>query len=460
MKSLRSKEPLFVHDGSFYRQLFSIALPIALQNLITQGVQMMDTLMLGKLGDSQISGVSTANQIYFIFSLFLFGITAGASVLCAQYWGKGDGKAVRQVMAIALRLSLLVGLIFLALVLLIPKQLLSIYTADESVIQNGMDYLSVVFPIYLTAAFSSAYMLLMRSAKNVYISLFSNLMTFVLNVFFNWVFIFGNLGAPALGVKGAALGTLIARGGEFILVLIYCSFVEKKVGFRLKDLFSFHGGLFRDFLRYSLPVVANECAWGLGSSMSVALLGRMGKEVITANAISSNILQMLTVLLFGIANAALVIIGNEIGAGKREYARRCARTFEAISLLLGVLLAGLLILAKDPALTLFDVAKESREYAAAFITIMALITPFQSYNLTAIVGLFRGGGDTRFGFFADTLGLWVYAIPIGALLIFAFSCSPPTVYLAMRLEDVFKSAISFLRLRKGRWIRQLTRENQ
>jgi len=452
------RESFFVRDKAFYKQMLMISVPIALQNLISQGVQMMDTFMLGKLGDEQISGVSTANQIYFIFSLFLFGITAGASVLCAQYWGKNDAKSVRKVMAIALRLSMMMGLIFFALVLVIPRQLLSIYTDDPDVIENGLHYLKWVAPIYLTTSFSSSYLMLLRAAKNVKISLRCNIMTFFLNVFFNWVFIFGNFGAPRMEVEGAAIGTLIARFGEFALVLIYMSFAEKNIGFRLPHIFRFDQFLIKDFFNYSLPVVANECLWGIGSSMSIALLGRLGKEVIAANAIASNISQLLTVFLFGLANAALVIVGNEIGAGHLKYAKICSRTFEVISFGIGVALCGLVLLVRDPALSLFDVADKSREYARSFLLVMALITPPTSYNCTAIVGLFRGGGDTRFGFWADISGLWFFALPVGALLIFVFKLPAVPVFAVMRMEEVFKALVAFIRLRRGGWIRQVTRE--
>ena len=457
-KTKVSKAGLFITDWAFYKQMLVIALPIAFQNLVSQGVQMMDTLMLGQLGDSQISGVATANQIYFIFGLFLFGLSAGASVLCAQYWGKGDRKAVRRVMAIALRISLSIGLLFFLAVLLMPEALLRIYTNDAEVIACGLGYLKIVSPIYLTTAFSSAYMMLIRAAKNVRISLICNIVTFLLNVFFNWVFIFGRLGAPAMGARGAALGTLIARLGELILIGVYASFIERQIGFRFRDLGRFDRPLLRDFIHYAMPVVANEVLWGLGTSMEIALLGRLGKEVITANAISSNIAQILTVFLFGVADSALVIVGNEIGAGRKEYARSCARTFELLSAVIGVLLSVTILLVRRPALSIFRIGPKSAEYARSFMTVIALVAPAQCYNCTSVVGLFRGGGDTKTGFVIDTAGLWLYAIPLGALLIFAFHLPAVPVFFAMRREEVFKAAAAFFHLRTGRWVRSVTRE--
>ena len=448
----------FVKDKSFYKTLLLIAVPIALQNLITFGINMMDTVMLGQLGDTVISASNLAGQPFFIFTILTYGIAGGASVLSAQYWGKGDVDTVRRVVSIALWAALVCSVIFSLLVLCFPETIMRIYTNDEKIIAYGADYLRIVGWIYLFFGLSNTFVTVIRSMELVMVSVISNVITFMVNVFFNWLFIFGALGAPVLGIRGAALGTLIARVAEFAILAVYALCIDKKLRFRLRDMLKINTALLRDFFRYSVPVVLNELLWALGTSIQAMIFGRIGEAAVAANSITGVIQQLATITIFGVANAAAVLVGKSIGANDRKRSREIAFTLSFLSAGIGLLSAVGILLLRNIVVDFYNVSAEVKQLAAQLMIVTAVIVFFISLSALFIVGVLRGAGDSTFNLTVDLLTLWLISVPLGALSGLVLHWAVPLVYLLFKLDEPAKVICCLLRLKSGKWMKNVTRE--
>lgn len=449
--------PLLTRDKEFYSLILKIAVPISLQNLITFLVGMMDTVMLGKLGEVELSASALGNQLFFIFMITGFGIANGANVMIAQYWGRGDEKTIRSIFSFVYKLSLALGIIFGLAALLVPSTVMSIFTKDADVIAQGARYLRIMSPCYLFYSITSPTMIMLRSVHTVHIAIIVNITSLVVNVFFNWVFIFGNLGAPAMGVAGAAVGTLIARGCEVIIAVCFMAFFEKKVRLRLSDLLSFDRTLLRDFGQNVLPVTINEIMWSLGASIIAIIVGRMGTEYVAANSISSVLNQLVTVVIFGMASSAAVIIGNTIGRGDIEKTLERARSFMVLAACTGIVAGLVTFFARPLVVSIYNVSDTTRDIAMQIMGSMAIIVFFQSIASTSMMGILRGGGDARFVAVADVTFLWLISAPVGALCGLVFHLPVWIVFLVLKSDEAIKCVAAVLRLAGGRWLRNVTR---
>ncbi len=449
-----------IKDRSFYRQLARIALPLALQNIITVGVSMTDTVMLGQLGETAISASSLANQPYFIFYLMLCGLSGGSIVLTAQYWGKQDTASISKVTGIALRFSILLAAAVVLLCQLFPEEIMGFYTNEPDVVTEGVKYLRIVSFSYLLSAVTVIYLCVMRSVERVKISLASSIVAFVTNVGLNAVLIFGLGPAPALGVEGAAIATLSARVAEFLIVMIYAA-VQNKKWFHLKlsYLVRADGGLLRDFFRYSTPVLLGETCWGVGISMQAAVIGNLGNSASAAANIVGVVQKLTTVLIFGVCDATTVIVGKLIGAGKEEEARAAGSTLVRLSALLGVFSAALALLIGNGAMSagLFDMENQTAEYVHIMLYGTAAFVFLQSFNATTIVGIMRGGGDTRAAFLMDALTMWLISLPVGLLAGYVFHIPAPFVQILMISDEFVKFFICIWRFKSMKWLTNVTR---
>ncbi len=437
-----------------------IALPVAFQNLLTFSVGLMDSIMVGSLGESELSAVTMANQPFFLYMMVIFGLSSGASVLISQYWGKNDTTAISKIFGIVLKFSIVIGICAMVLVLVVPKQVMSVFTPNEQLINYGADYLRIVGFSYLFFSFTSTYINCIRSVEKVNIAVVTYSISFVVNVFFNYMFIFGKFGAPALGVAGAAVGTLIARITEFIITMFYAVRIEKKIKLHFKYIVKSDKILLGDFKKYSLPVVINEVTWALGSSLQVAILGRISVSAVSVASIVNTAMQVMGVLVYGAASATLVMVGKKIGAKQYDVARKTANTLVIVNILIAAVAAGLLLLTKDFIIGFYALTNET--YLATQITMYvgAVIILFQSVNLSCIVGTFRGGGDTKFAMLVDLLGMWCVAVPLGLLSGWHFGLAVPIVYAFLRSDEVVKAIACLIRMKSGKWLKNVTRENE
>ena len=446
-----------IRDKEFYKLLFSITLPIAAQNFITFTVSMADSLMLGKLGETTLSAANLANQLFFILMIITFGVTSAAMVFASQYWGKGDIYSLKRIITIMLRVAFVISTVATALALCTPEFVMSWYSDDAEVIKEGADYLRIVGWIYPVYSVTNAMVCIFRCAHEIKISIAVYLTSLIVNVFFNWVFIFGNLGSPAMGVRGAALATAIARVAEFIILIIYLAAFEKKIHYTFADFFVPVKDYVKDFVKTGAPVILNETVWSIGSSTLSMIIGHISTEFVSANSIANIIWQCVWVMISGMGNATAVIIGNAIGMGKdKAYINKMAQSVIVVAGIMGVIAAGIILLIRGPVINFYEVEQSTKDLAMDLIVSYALILVLQSMSVQYVVGIFRGGGDTKFSMFIDTAFLWIFAIPLGAYAGLVLKLSPPIVYLVLRCDEVFKCFAGLIHMKKGRWVRDVT----
>jgi len=446
-----------IKDKKFYWMLASLALPMALQDLIKFSLSLADNIMVGSLSQTDLSAAALANQPFFIFALFCFGLACGGTVLVAQYYGKGDTVAIRRVVAITFNFGLICSVLVAAAVLIFPEQIMRIYTTDAQIIAKGSEYLRIVGWSYILFGVTNTFFLLLRSVRNVRIALMISGSSFFLNVFLNWIFIFGNFGAPAMGISGAALGTLLSRIYEFVFLAVYLLVFEKTLKITLRSLFKLDRLLVKDFFRYSIPVVINEVVWSLGISMQSVILGHMGGDAIAASSIVTTAQQVISVILYGLGGAAFVIIGNQLGAGGREKITKTSNTLLFLSVLVGLLIGGVLFASKGFIIGLYNVPESTVGLAGTFIDYISVISVFTAFDLTSIVGVLRGGGDTRYAMMLDILLLWIFSVPLGAFLAF-LGVPVMFVFFALKSDEVVRSFFCMARIRSKKWINDVTRE--
>ena len=444
----------------FYRNVFALVVPMALQNLINVGVTAIDVVMLGKVGETALSGSSLAGQIQFIMMLLFFGITSGATVLTAQYWGKKDTRTIEKILGMGLSVSLVVAAAFTIVALLIPETLMRIYSSDAEVITEGARYLRIVGLSYLCIAVTQVYLNIMRSIERVLIATFVYFMSLVVNVVVNALLIFGLCGFPKLGIVGAAIGTLCARITETVIVLVYARTRNRDVRIRLYDMFHIDRVLLRDYMVYAMPVVLNELMWGLGSSANTAVIGHMGSAAVAANSVAQVARQLATVVVFGISNATAIYLGKTIGERQILHARAYAKRFVGLSLLLGTIGGGIILLAAPVAGANLELTEQAKQYMNFMFFVMSYFTIAQSVNTTMVVGVFRSGGDTRFGLIMDVSTMWGCSILIGAMAAFVLHASVPVVYVILMSDELIKIPICVYRYRTYKWLNNVTREKE
>ena len=430
----------YLGDKQFYKQVVAIALPISAQSLITIGVNMTDTVMLGKLGETALSASSLANQFISIFQICCMGIGMGASVLTSRYWGMQDKHSLRKAITIMLRLCFVFGLGFTVATILAPEGLMRIYTSDPALIQAGASYFRWSIPCYWLLGFSLTCTIVLRSVGQVKLPLICSICAFFINVFFNYLFIFGSFGAPRMEVAGAALGTVIARVFEFCFICGYFLFVDKKVGYRLKHLAMKCWDMVGDYLRISIPVLVSDTLLGLGNNAVAMVMGRIGATFVSANAITTVTQQLSTVFIQGISNASSIITGH---------------TFLGLGTVIGVL-AGLLIMAiSGPIISFYDITEETQGIAEQLMLAVGFIVIFQSMNSILTKGVLRGGGDTKFLMVADILFLWAASVPLGALAGLVWHLPAFWIYTFLKIDQIIKAVWCVFRLASKKWIKRI-----
>lgn len=421
--------------------------------MITIGVNMLDTIMLGSLGETALSASSLANQFINIYQIACMGLGMGASVLVSRFWGMKDGRSIKKTITIMFRLCILVGLIFTVLTILLPGPIMRIYTPDPEIIEKGVEYFRWSIPTYLLLGLSLTATIVIRSVKAVKVPLICSVFSFFANLFFNWVFIFGNLGAPRMEVAGAALGTVLARIIEFTAIMIYFLVLDKKIRYQIKDLFLDCHDLVAEYIRISIPVIISDSLLALGNSAIAMIMGRIGAAFVAANSITVVTQQLTTVLTQGISQAGCIITGHTLGEGKREQAQREGYQFLAFGVMVGIVASGIILIINEPMVSMYNITSETREIALQLMDAVALILIFQSANSILTKGVLRGGGDTKFLMVADILFLWIASVPLGILAGLYLKLPAFWIYFFMKIDQIIKSIWCVFRLRSGKWIK-------
>ena len=442
----------------FLKSMLAIALPIALQNLITSSLNMVDTLMISSLGQTSIAAVGLANQFFFFYILIVFGINSGSSIFIAQYWGKDDIPSIRKVLGLAVSLSLLVGVIFTATALLFPQVIMRILIDDQDVIKIGSDYLRIVALSYIPTSISFAYSVALRTTGRPNIPMKIAAISFITNTVFNYILIFGKLGIPAMGVKGAAWGTVIARFIE-IGVTIYAVYSEDGVlAAKIKELLSWNKDFVNRYIKTTYPVILAEGAWSLGQVMYSIAYAKLGEEATAAVQITNTIQNIFFVLVRGLANACTVMIGSKIGSGDEDEAYEYAKNFMILATLLGLVLGLIQAATPDLTLKLFSRLDQSLyEVSRRMLIVMGLTFVIRVFSVTGIVGVLRGGGDTTFAMIIDAGTVWIIGVPLAFIGALMLDIPVYWIYAIVTIEELIKIIIIIPRIINKKWIKDITK---
>lgn len=447
-------------NRDFYRKLFAVVLPVALQNLLSALVSASDALMLGFLDQSSLSAVSLATQISFVQSLFLAALMIGSTTLAAQYWGRKDKEAVERVLAVALKFSAAVSVVFFAATLLGPDLLMRIFTGDMELISRGSMYLRVASVSYLFMGITQIYLCIMKNSGRVARSTVYGSVSVLLNILFNTLLIFGLAGFPRMGIVGAALATVLARTAELALV-IYENTRREEVCIRLRLMKEKNEGMRKDFVYYTTPVMLNELVWGGGVTMFSVILGHMGSDAVAANSIANIAKNIIACACLGLSSGAGILIGNELGAGRLERAKRYGGKLCRTSFVMGVL-SGILILLCRPLILKFAVnlSPQAYSYLKAMLVMCSYYLIGKAISSVMIGGIFCAGGDTRFGLYCDGVNMWAVVVPLGALAAFVFQWPVLVVYFILNLDEMLKIPVEIIHYKKYKWVKNLTMKEE
>lgn len=444
-------------DKAFIRSLFTLALPIILQNLISFSVSMTDTVMLGFVGQEQMSAVTLANAAFFVINLMIFGFQSGESVMISQYWGKGDKKSISRILGVAWLCVLTLTMGFAVFAMFNPQAIMRIFSKEQHIIELGAQYIRAVAIAYPLNAFTSIYISAHRSMENTKLGLFVFGTSAVLNTVLNYIFIFGTFGAPEMGVLGAAVGTVGARIVEFIIVMFYI-FRNKIFKLDLKAVFRPGAVIVKDFIRYATPVICNETLWGTGFSALSAIYGHMGSEVVASITICRNLESIFNVIAFAVANAAVVIIGKQLGSGNKAEVYETGKKLVLIAGFFSIFTMMALLLFSPAIISVFSFPDATKALAMSAIYVYAARIIPMNVNCAIIVGVLRGGGDTRAAALIDVLPLWCISVPLAAFLGLVLKVPPVFVFMPNLLEDACKMIIGLRRFKSRAWINNITKE--
>lgn len=440
------------------KKILKLTMPIVIQNLLSAAVSSADVIMLNYVGQSAISAVSLAAQYSSILFMVYYGLGTGATMLCAQYYGKKDLQAIRVIEGIALRFSLGLSTLFAVVVLLCPQLMMLVFTDDTELIALGVTYLRVMSITYLCWGMTEVYLSILRSIGKVQISMILNILAFALNILLNAVFIFGLFGAPKLGVLGVAIATAASRVAELIGCVIV-SLRTREVKLNPMYMFLRNRLLLGDFVKLSLPALANDVVWGTAFSMYSVILGHLGNDAVAANSLVTVVRNFGTTFCFGVASGSSILLGNLLGQNRMEDAEICAKKAVRLTVIGGAL-GGLIILCATPFVLQFaDLTDKAMHYLKYMLFINSYYVMGAAVNTVLIAGVFRAGGDSRFGFICDTIDMWVYAVPLGFFAAFVLKLPVLWVYFLMCTDEFVKWPWVIRRYRSRRWLNNITREN-
>lgn len=441
----------------FFKSLFTIVGPIALQNLISAAVGSADVVMLGYVGQDAIAAVNLASYIQFILFLFFIGLSSGVVMLAAQYWGKKDTYSIETIFGIGTKIAAAIGLVFAAGALFVPELLMKIFTNEDKLIRIGSEYLRVVGVSFVILAFSQIYQAVLKSIERVKQVTAITTAALLLNIGLNAVFIFGLFGAPKMGVRGVALATTISRVIELVLCVIVCTRV-REIHFRLETLFRKNAILLKDFIKYSVPAIGNEAVWGAGWSMYAVIMGHLGSDLVAANSVVSVVRNLASVLCFGMAYGGAILLGKQIGANQMELAGRNASRLVKSTILAGFVGAVILGLCRPLLFRIADLNEQASYFLTPLLYINCVSLFGAAINTVLICGVFRAGGDAKWGLILDSFAMWAVSVPIGFVCAFVFHLPPLVVYLILYVDEWEKMIFNVIHYKSKKWMKNITRE--
>ena len=442
-----------------YKTFFPLLLVISLQQLASLTVNLVDNLMLGGYSELALSGATLVNQIQFVLQSFVTGIGTGVSVLGAQYWGKGEVHPIRRITSLGLKAAVLLGAAFFLATLFFPNEILGLLTSETAVVEEAVKYLKIMCYTYIVYAISNSLMYSLMCVETAFVGTVMSVSTIFINAILNYCLIYGNLGAPELGIAGAAIATLTSRLVELVIILVYLFFVDKKLTMKPKHLINWDFGFLRDFIRVSLPVLVTGGLWGVAQAVQTGILGHISAETIAANSIATVVFQLVSVVGMSSSAAASVTIGKTIGEGNIDLVKSYAKRLQLIFIVNGIVAGLLILLVKEPILNLYAVSKETRHLASQFLTVLAIATMGSCYEYPTEAGIVGGGGNTKFAAIMDNGFMWLFTIPLSYLSAFVFGFPPVVTFCCLKADQLLKCIPNAIYCNRFTWIRDVTRED-
>ena len=448
-----------IKEKTFYKSFMILALSLALQNLLTYGVNMMDTLMLGRYSQNAMGGVSLCNQIQFLLQMLVVGAGEGAVVMGSQYWGREKLEPIPHIIGVALRFGGALAVLLFILVFGWPNRILSLLSNDPAVIAEGAKYFSIIRYTYVIFTITNILVASLRSIGVVRIGYMISGSTLVINVCLNYLLIYGNLGFPEMGVRGAACATLIARCVELIIVIWFLKYRENVLNLNLRKLLHIDTSYVRDYMKVSLPVLINQALWGVAQMVQTGILGHLGGDVTAANAISVQVYQVLSVVCYGAASAAGIVVGRTIGEGNEKKLHPLVTTLQVLFLSIGLCSGLAILLLRGPILAAFGGTLTENAYRLSrqFMLVLAITTVGTSYQMACDNGIIRGGGDTAFSAKMNLISMWGIIVPFSAMAAFWWKCPPVAVFFLLKWDQLYKAIPVGIRLHSWKWVKKVTR---
>ena len=448
-----------IKEKTFYKSFMILALSLALQNLLTYGVNMMDTLMLGRYSQNAMGGVSLCNQIQFLLQMLVVGAGEGAVVMGSQYWGRKKLEPIPHIIGVALRFGGALAVLLFILVFGWPNQILSLLSNDPAVIAEGAKYFSIIRYTYVIFTITNILVASLRSIGVVRIGYMISGSTLVINVCLNYLLIYGNLGFPEMGVRGAACATLNARCVELIIVIWFLKYRENVLNLNLRKLLHIDTSYVHDYMKVSLPVLINQALWGVAQMVQTGILGHLGGDVTAANAISVQVYQVLSVVCYGAASAAGIVVGRTIGEGNEKKLHPLVTTLQVLFISIGLCSGLAIFLLRGPILAAFGGTLTENAYRLSrqFMLVLAITTVGTSYQMACDNGIIRGGGDTAFSAKMNLISMWGIIVPFSAMAAFWWKCPPVAVFFLLKWDQLYKAIPVGIRLHSWKWVKKVTR---
>lgn len=452
----------------FWMRWIRLLLTLAGQNIIVYSVNLLDNIMIGQLGETAelaISGVFIVNQLQFLLQMIVGGISDGTVVICSRFWGEKKIDDIKKAASTAMRVGLLISGVLLVAVLLFPDFVLGIFTDKPYVIEEAKKYLQIVSFTYIFFTATQVLLGVLRSVECAFIGFVNSCAALLVNLVLNYALIFGHLGFPSLGIRGAAIATLVSRIVELAIVIIYIAFFDQKLHLKLRDFFSTDHEITHRFIKVSMPVILSGASWGIAMGLQTAILGRLTDPVITANSIASTVFQIVTVFIYGSASASSIMIGKTIGEGtlnaggnvdllKAELKHR-AKWMQVLFLALGLCTSLLLFLLRNPILSFYDITPETAALAKQFMNVLCVTVVGTAYQMACLTGIVRGGGDTSFVFRNDLIFMWCIVLPASFLAAFVLKLDPIWIFVCLKADQILKCAVAVVKVNRYKWMKKI-----
>lgn len=446
------------NDKGFYKAFFVMTITMALQNLIVFGVNLADSVMMGAYSETALSGVGICNNIQFFLNMAASGVASGMTVISSQYWGKNEKRPIYKVSAVAMWISIIFSALIFIFATVAPETLIRLFTDKDAVVEQAVLYLDIIKHSYLLFALTTIILAILRSVETVKIGFYVSLSSFAINILLNYMLIYGKFGAPEMGIRGAAVATLISRAIELTVVLVYLLFIDKKLKMRLRDLFITDAQMFKDYFKTGLPLMMSSVSWGIAMSIQGAIIGRLIESAIAANSIATTIFQVATVICYASGNVACVLIGKTIGEDKPlELIKRRSKNLQLIFLGIGVVSSAILLITKNLIIDFYSATPQTVDITNQFIWVLAVTIIGTAYEAPSLCGIVSGGGDTSFVLKNDIIFMWLIVLPLSMLSAFVFKFPVVVTFACLKADQVLKCAVAVVKVNRFNWIKKVTK---